>query len=173
VGDQAPTYCTQKPLLFNTMVQKDPAGNTGGPNNVLAKRMKPSRICYPIRPRRRWELFTPVKLDIPLNAFTAPVIIPCSLAGSVQTSIVGRFSRKENSVAHCHWGSFRYRIEEGHVKAVHKPRPRLTSVDFRGLPVYLWPVIFNQSSWISFRVRMRCSFGSFNGGGAGSSLAKR
>jgi hypothetical protein len=67
----------------------------------------------------------------------------------------------------------RYRIEDGQVNAVHKPRPRWINVDFLGLPEYLWPVIFTQSSWISFRVRTRWSLGSFNGGGAGSSLARR
>ncbi len=50
---------------------------------------------------------------------------------------------------------------------------RWISVDFFGLPEYLWPVIFIQSSWISFLVRTKWSFGSFNGGGAGSSLARR
>lgn len=104
---RALTYCTQKPLLFNTMVQNDPAGNAGGSNNVLAKRMKPSRSGYPIRPRSMVELFTPFKLDIHFNAFRVTAMITRSFAGSVYTSIVGRFSTKENSCAHCHWGSFR------------------------------------------------------------------
>jgi hypothetical protein len=256
---------------------------------VLAKRMKPSRIGYPIRPPSMWELFTPVNLDIPFNAFTAPAIsarwlvrnvhrrkvlekgkLICTLSCKTQLNSTTRFTILDTQFKqhtkggnqtissktiptrspksphpmqitqtiktqitrrvqeHLHWGSFRYRIEDGHVKAVHKPRPckigtrrllrttffrtsiaankvqtlahpqetiptffrqvreqinysspwlpkrtRLTSVDFRGLPVYLWPVILDQSSWISFRVRTRCSFGSFNGGGAGSSLATR
>jgi len=272
------------------MVQNDPAGNTGGSNNVLAKRMKPSRIGYPVTPRSMVELFIPFKLDILLNAFRAGACNDRSVArglgrnvhrhkvlkkgkrictlsckiqlnsttgfttqfkqdkkGGNQTSTCKTIPRQLPEISastalhtnpktqitrggqeHLHWGSFRYRIEDGQVKAVHKPRPckigtetllritvfrksnttnkvqtlahpqqtiptffiqvhgqgnyslpwvpkrtRLTRVDFRGLPEYLWPVIFNQSSWISFRVRTRCSFGSFNGGGAGSSLARR
>lgn len=60
-------------------------------------------------------------------------------------------------------------MEEGRVNVVQSPSPFWTRVDFFGFPVYLWPVILIQSSWISFRVRTRWSLGSINGKGWGSS----
>lgn len=62
-------------------------------------------------------------------------------------------------------------MEEGRANAVQSPSPFWTRVDFFGFPVYLWPVILIQSSWISFRVRTRWNLGRINGKGWGSSWA--